>query len=247
MSLLRRSRRQAEATIDRFQRADADFSPETTSGWERVWEAQNTVLMTSPPAAEQEEEADELVIAPDRELLPSLNILLNTVYVFNSFIKRHRFNNRQDLEKKKQNYEAILYEFINNVMGSFPRMTVYNFETVDGNNLIESVFRHWQNLVEYFQRQEHHFEDLDSNFGTPWARDAVGIHWNIGEGSAGYRTKLINSIKLLKEHIEKEHPMEAPRGGKKSRKRRRKKSIKRRRKKKSGVTRRKKSPRTRCK
>ena len=107
----RRSRRQAEATIDRFQRPD--FNPETTSGLDRVWEAQNTMR-----AAEQEE-ADELVIAPDRELLPYLNRLLGKIYNLNRFIRQRPFTNTQPLETRIKNYTEILDQYITNVMGSF--------------------------------------------------------------------------------------------------------------------------------
>jgi len=183
-------------------------------------------------------------VAPDRELLPYLNSLLKTVYDFNSFIKRHPFKNTSDFEPKIKNYEAILKEFIHNIMGTLPRMNVDNFDTDVGNELIERVFFWDRELTLYFSFQYEAWEEVRRNFAVGAEVSYHDIDWDIGQGSADIRTKLIKSIELLKKHIEKEHPHFTPRAElagalKKSRKRRRKKSIKRRRKKKSCVTRRK--------
>ena len=140
MSLPRRSLRNAAAIIADFQIR----APETTADWIRFNEAVTAVTAaeqadTEQADTEQEEEAP-VFVAPDRELLPYLNSLLKTVYDFNSFIKRHPFKNTSDFEPKIKNYEAILKEFIHNIMGTLPRMNVDNFDTDVGNELIERVF-----------------------------------------------------------------------------------------------------------
>ena len=235
MNLPRRSRRQAEARIADFQRV----APETTSGWIRFNEAVTTVATADQLDTEQETPTTPVkVVAPDRELLPYLNILLNTVYKFNSFIKRHPFKNTSDFEPKIKNYEAILKEFIHNIMGTLPRISVDNFDTDVGNELIERVFFWDRELALYFSFQYDAWEEVRRNFAVGAEVSYRDIEWDIGQGSADQREELIKSIKLLKKHIEKEHPHFTPRAElagalKKSRKRRRKKSIKRRRKKKS--------------
>jgi len=191
-------------------------------------------------------------VAPDRELLPYLNILLNTVYKFNSFIKRHPFKNTSDLDTKIKNYKAILSEFIDNIMGTLPRMNVDNFKTDVGNELIERVFFWDRELALYFSFQYDAWEEVRRNFAVGAEVSYRDIDWDIGQGSSEYRTKLIKSIKLLKTHIEKEHPHFTPHAElagalKKSIKRRRKKSIKRRRKKKILCNEKKKSRRNKCK
>ena len=240
MSLPRRSLRNAATIIADFQIR----APETTAGWIRFNEAVTAVTAAEQADTEQEEEAPVEVVAPDRELLPYLNSLLKTVYDFNSFIKRHPFKNTQRLDKKIKNYEAILSEFIDNIMGTLPRLNVDNFDTDVGNELIERVFFWDRELALYFSFQYDVWEEVRRNFAVGAEVSYRDIEWDIGQGSADEREKLIKSIKLLKKHIEKEHPHFTPRAElagalKKSRKRRRKKSIKRHRKKKSCVTRRK--------
>ena len=233
MSLPRRSLRNAAAIIANFQLR----APETTAGWIRFNEAVTAVATAEQLDTEQEPlTTPVIVVAPDRELLPYLNILLNKVYKFNSFIKRHQFKYTQDFETKIKNYEAILNEFIDNIMGTLPRMSVDNFDTNVGNELIERVFRRDRELADYFSFQYDKWEEVRDNFGVGGEVSYDNINWDLRQGSADIRTKLIKSIKLLKEHIEKEHPHFTPRAElagalKKSRKRRRKKSIKRRRKK----------------
>ena len=244
----RRSRRQAEARIADFQLR----APETTADWIRFNEAVTAVTAAEQADTEQEEEAPVKVVAPDRELLPYLNILLNTVYKFNSFIKRRPFKNTSDLDTKIKNYEAILSEFIDNIMGTLPRLNVDNFDTDVGNELIERVFFWDRELALYFSFQYDKWEEVRNNFAVGAEVSYDNINWDIGQGSADQREELIKSIKLLKTHIEKEHPHFTPRAElagalKKSRKRRRKKSIKRRRKKSIKRRRKKKSRRNRCK
>jgi hypothetical protein len=249
MSLPRRSLRNAAAIIANFQLR----APETTSGWIRFNEAVTTVATADQLDTEQETPTTPvIVVAPDRELLPYLNIFLNTVYKFNSFIKRHKFKYTQDFETKIKNYEAILNEFIHNIMGTLPRITVDNFDTDVGNELIERVFRRDRELADYFSFQYDKWEEVRDNFGVGGEVSYDNINWDLRQGSAVIRTKLIKSIKLLKEHIEKEHPHFTPHAElagalKKSIKRRRKKSIKRRRKKKILCNEKKKSRRNMCK
>ena len=252
MSLPRRSLRNAAAIIADFQIR----APETTADWVRFSEALTAVTAaeqadTEQADTEQEEEAP-VFVAPDRELLPYLNSLLKTVYDFNSFIKRHPFKNTSDFEPKIKNYEAILKEFIHNIMGTLPRMNVDNFDTDVGNELIERVFFWDRKLALYFSFQYDAWEEVRRNFAVGAEVSYRDIDWDIGQGSADLRKKLIKSIKLLKTHIEKEHPHFTPRAElagalKKSRKRRRKKSIKRRRKKKILCNEKKKSRRNKCK
>lgn len=196
--------------------------------------------------------ATATTVPPQYSLLPYLNILLNTVYKFNSFIKRHPFKNTSDLDTKIKNYKAILSEFIDNIMGTLPRMNVDNFKTDVGNELIERVFFWDRELALYFSFQYDAWEEVRRNFAVGAEVSYRDIDWDIGQGSSEYRTKLIKSIKLLKTHIEKEHPHFTPHAElagalKKSIKRRRKKSIKRRRKKKILCNEKKKSRRNKCK
>lgn len=248
MSLPRRSLRNAATIIADFQIR----APETTADWIRFNEAVTAVTAAEQADTEQEEEAPVIVVAPDRELLPYLNILLNKVYKFNSFIKRHQFKYTQDFETKIKNYEAILNEFIDNIMGTLPRMSVDNFDTNVGNELIERVFRRDRELADYFSFQYDKWEEVRDNFGVGGEVSYDNINWDLRQGSADLREELIKSIKLLKTHIEKEHPHFTPRAElagalKKSRKRRRKKSIKRRREKKILCNEKKKSRRNKCK
>jgi len=196
--------------------------------------------------------ATATTVPPQYSLLPYLNILLNTVYKFNSFIKRHPFKNTSDLDTKIKNYKAILSEFIDNIMGTLPRMNVDNFKTDVGNELIERVFFWDRELALYFSFQYDAWEEVRRNFAVGAEVSYRDIDWDIGQGSADQREKLIKSIKLLKKHIEKEHPHFTPHAElagalKKSIKRRRKKSIKRRRKKKILCNEKKKSRRNKCK
>jgi hypothetical protein len=257
MSLPRRSLRNAAAIIANFQLR----APETTSGWIRFNEAVTTVATADQLDTEQETPTTPvIVVAPDRELLPYLNIFLNTVYKFNSFINGHQFKYTQDLDTKIKNYEAILNEFIHNIMGTLPRITVDNFDTDVGNELIEKVFRGDRELALYFSFQYDKWEEVRDIFGVGGEVSYDNINLDLRQGSAKLREELIKSIKLLKEHIEKEHPHFTPRAElagalkksikrrrKKSIKRRRKKSIKRRRKKSIKRRRKKKSRRNRCK
>ena len=137
-------------------------------------------------------------------------------------------------------------------MGTLPRLNVDNFDTDVGNELIERVFFWDRELALYFSFQYDKWEEVRDNFGVGGEVSYDNINLDLRQGSAKLREELIKSIKLLKEHIEKEHPHFTPRAElagalKKSIKRRRKKSIKRRRKKSIKRRRKKKSRRNRCK
>lgn len=235
MSLPRRSLRQAYNTTARYQRG----APETTAGWIRLNEAVTAIANAEHLDTEQEPRTTPVeVVAPDRSLIPYLNRLLGKVYSFNSFIRRHRFNNRQDLETKIKNYTEILDQYITNIMGSLPRMSVDNFNTDVINNLIINVFDNDRELASYFSYQYDAWEEFGNSLlaGSPDSR--AEIHLDIGNNSKQLRTNLIKSIELLKTHIEKEYPLprsSVARGRKKSHKRHRKKHL--------GLTRRKRKPR----
>ena len=234
MNSPRRSLRQAATIIADFQIR----APETTADWIRFNEAVTAVTAAEQADTEQEEEAPVEVVAPDRSLIPYLNRILGKVYSLNWFIKRRPFKNTQDLDIKIKNYTEILNEFITNVMGSLPEMSVDNFNTDVINNLIISVFFWDRELASYFSYQYDAWEEFGNSLlaGTP--DSSAEIHLDIGKGSEEARTKLIKSIELLKEHIEKEYPLTQS-----SVARGRKKSHKRCRKKQSGSTRRKRKPR----
>lgn len=240
MSLPRRSIRNAEAII-----ADATRRPpETTSGWIRVNEAAAVIQVAAQLDAEQEPRATPVeVVAPDRSLIPYLNRLLGKIYNLNWFIKGRPFKNTQPLETRIKNYTEILDQFITNVMGTLPTISVDNFNTDDGNNLIERIFFWDRELALYFSYQYDAWEEYGNSLLAGSPDSSAEIHLDIGNKSKRYRTNLIKSIKLLKEHIEKEYPLSPwpdARG--------RKKSHKRFRKKRYCLTRRKRKPRRkRCK
>ena len=119
-----------------------------------------------------------------------------------------------------------------------PAISVDNFNTDVGNNLIERVFFWDRELSLYFSYQYDAWEEVRRNFAVGGEVSYDDIDWDLIQGSAEYRRNLINSTKLLKKHIEKEYSL-----SRSSVARGRKKSIKRRRKKKSCVTRRKRKPR----
>jgi hypothetical protein len=148
----------------------------------------------------------EYQLAPDRSLIPHLNRLLRKISGLNWFIKRRPFKNTQDLDIKIKNYTEILNEFITNVMGTLPEMSVNNFNTDVGNKLIISVFDNDRELASYFSYQYDKWEAVGSSFSVDRQGLTDEIDWNIGKASEIYRTNLIKSIKLLKKHIEKEHP-----------------------------------------
>ena len=234
MNLPRRSVRNAATIIADFQIR----APETTAGWIRFNEAVTAVTAAEQADTEQEEEAPVEVVAPDRSLIPYLNRLLGKIYNLNWFIKRRPFENTQDLDTKIKNYTEILDKFITDIMGTLPAISVDNFNTDVGNNLIERVFFWDRELALYFSYQYDAWDAFGNSLlaGTPGS--SAEIHLDIGNKSKRYRTNLIESIKLLKEHIKKEYPLTRS-----SVARGRKKSHKRCRKKQSGSTRRKRKPR----